>query len=226
VTATFGASVTAGNTIVVCLSGFLTDDVPASDVTDSKGNTYTRSVTLTSSPGDGTNSRTGAIYAAPATTGGASFAVTVNVSGGLSGKTVTIAIYEVAGNYTSVDQTASASGASTSSFPSGTTAATTNADAIAFVSYRHRGTPGALVPAFTNSFTAGPYQNPDATTAIIATAYKVLSATGVQDSTCSNWGTGVYIGVIAVFAAVASAAAITRGLLIVQPPLPYAALEL
>jgi hypothetical protein len=36
----------------------------------------------------------------------------------------------------------------------------------------------------------------------------------------------VYIGVIAVFAAVASAAAITRGLLIVQPLLPIAALEL
>jgi hypothetical protein len=200
--------------------------VPASDVSDSKGNAYSRAVTLTSSPGDASNSRTGAIYVAPATTGGASFAVTAAVTGGLSGKTATIAIYEVVGNYTSVDQVASASGGSAATFPSGTTATTTSTDAIAFASFRHRGTPGALVPAFTNAFTAGPYQNPDATTAIIATAYKVLSATGVQDSVCSNWGTGVYIGVIAVFAAVASAAAITRGLLIVQPPLPYAALEL
>jgi hypothetical protein len=128
--------------------------------------------------------------------------VTAAVTGGFSGKTATIAIYEVVGNYTTVNQTASSAG-SAATFPSGTTAATTSADAIAFVSYRHRGAPGALVPAFSNTFTAGPYQNPDATTAIIATAYKVLSATGTQDSTCSNWSSAppdTYIGVIAVLA--------------------------
>jgi hypothetical protein len=204
VTATFGSAVTAGNTIVVCLSGYRTEDVPAAQITDSKGNTYSRAVTLTGNAGDSSLSRTGAIYVGLAGSGGSSFAVTANVTGGFTGKFVTIAIFEIVGNYTGVDQTASSSG-SASTFPSGTTATTTSTDAIAIASYRHRGAPGALVPAFSNSFTAGPYQNPDVSTAIIATAYKVLSATGTQDSTCSNWDGAppdVYVGVIAVFGVV------------------------
>lgn len=106
VTATFDSDVTAGSTIVVLAGNYDTDISAGGTCVDSKGNTYTRQVGVLNAG----NAISAAIWTAPATTGGSSFAVTFDAG---TGQYTTIIIVEVA-DATGIDITGSTTDSDTS----------------------------------------------------------------------------------------------------------------
>lgn len=199
VAVTFDSAVTAGNAVIVLATAF--SSTAPSAASDNKSNTYTRHVS-------GASNISVAIFSALNVTGGSSFQVTVTGSSDVSA-----AIFEVSGLATSAAFDVSATNGGTSaSHSTGTTAATAQADAIAFAVTGHDGvsTADPTLPGG-SAYTLGPFQTNTALMPL-ASAYQVLSATGTQTATISWINAGYFAG-IAVFKAAGGAPAAEVGTL-------------
>lgn len=206
----FSSNVVAGNAIIVCCGLFGTVGFTAGGCADGV-NTYTRDV----SNFDGAHSIGSAIYSAPNAVGGAT---TVTVSGLAAGSFPSIAIYEVSGLLSSgiFDQSASNSGSS-ATHSTGTTPTTTQANEIAFAVDTHGG--GTSTPTVSNGFTLGQVQT-NSSNQPLGTAWKILSATGVQ-TTSFTWQSAQFDACIACYKATTTA---TSDIILPQVRMPQAIL--
>lgn len=186
----FTANVTAGSTIIVCVSAFVNAQFAVNACTDSKGQTYTRDQSRS------TSSKTVAIFSSPNVAAGAT-TITVTCP---SSCFVTVAIFEFSGLATSAiaDVGTTNSGSSTS-HSTGTTAATAQADELAIAVDTHSG--GTSTPTVSAGWTlssAGQGLETDSDNMPIATARRILSATGTQSATFT-WQNAQYTAAIQTF---------------------------
>lgn len=87
---------------------------------------------------------------------------------------------EFPGNYSAVDKTASSTGSNSTSLPTGTTAATSDADEFAVAIYNTRATGAITKNASYTVFTTGQQAHPTNPQGL--GAYRLLSATGTQNA--------------------------------------------
>lgn len=222
---TFGTTPAAGNAIIVIawLFSGLTGNAtfPTGGCADNKGNTYTRA--YVSGADFGSSGISTACYYSANIASSATFTVTVTPTPANAVGAIVMETYECAGLLTSgiLDQTATNAGTTGTTYASGTTATTSQADELAFSSLVFSDTSGTSGVAFTQN---GSGSNPasgwveeltetDNNGSMAGdTVSRVLTATGAiahvfgnTNRTTNGWNTG-----IATFKAAAASGTLLR----------------
>lgn len=188
---TAGVTTTTGSTFVVFITTTGTA-FAATAVTDSKGNTWTQ-IQSGFQAGFGVY---GELWRCENGTGGTSHTFTVHGSG--SGNLLSIIAVEVKGAATaSFDQSAAAFDDSASPFTSNATGVTSQANE-AVLAFMFDNRSGNSTPSWGNSFTALDNLNNNAAVTC-SNAYKIVSATGVQQSSFVDASITEAISFIATF---------------------------
>lgn len=190
-TSAFGSAITVGNTLVAVVSSDGNVSPEVTNVTDAKGNTFTKSLNKVSTASEIS------IWTAPITTGGTGDTVTVTYNAANSNNSgVIIQEWNAGGSTLQLDKSASGT-ATSASLNSGTTAATTNANELVFGSFVWTGTTAATTTAFGGGYSNG-------TSTLVANANlliesKEVAATGTQVATATISASRAYAGVIATY---------------------------
>lgn len=194
------SSPTAGNLLVALCANNTGTVFGTGAVTDTRSNTWNRVVTQAEA---GLANNVAIFYAIA--NASASLTVTLTAAGGTDFPT--LAVYEVSGNDPTPSDLSTGNQAATGTAHStGTTGTTNQADEIVFVCDTHAG--GTSTPSVTVGYTlgtAGQGLETNSANQPLATAYKVVAATGTQTATFT-WQNAGWSAVIATFKAAAGGA--------------------
>jgi uncharacterized repeat protein (TIGR02059 family) len=204
----------AGNTIVLIFAGRCTSAASIS-VADSRGNTWT----VDGGPANGSNNLVliaSTRQDADALQAGDSVTVTFGTAPQQSRMAV---LEEFAGLLTTsyVDKTATATSASATSLPTGTTAATTQADELAVAAWNLDGISEVDISGFDSTYQRFPTYVlaelgvTDGYVKAYVGQYKILSATGAQAATITRPTAGSYQGMIVTYKADSAGGVVSPG---------------